>query len=241
MSVPATHPMDWASRRVRGFVLVAVAAGGLVFLACTLVAARGTGKGSTTGSVLAQLDLLRENNLATWWSSMVLLLIAILCAVAWRADPRPREDGGPVLPLAWLFLAGVFALLVARRGGLVARAALGRPRAGGRHPGRRLGRAAGPADRRRRAADVRLRDREPRAQPVAVRAADPLGLPVRHRAAAGEAGAVREGRGRGAPGGGGAARGGLGAAGGLGRGLRRRSSTWRGSPASPAGTSGGPL
>ena len=111
MSVPATHPMDWTSRRVRGFVLVAVAAGGLGFLACTLVAARGTGKGSTTGSVLAQLDLLRENNLATWWSSMVLLLIAILCAVAWRADPRPREDGGPVLPLAWLFLAGVFALL----------------------------------------------------------------------------------------------------------------------------------
>ena len=99
------------STRARRVVLAIVAAGGGAFLACTLLAAEGVGEGSTAGSVLAQLDLLRENNLATWWSSMVLLATAILCAVAWHADPRPRDEGGTVLPLGWLFLVGVFGLL----------------------------------------------------------------------------------------------------------------------------------
>ncbi|MEA2133805.1 MAG: hypothetical protein QOC68_1714 [Solirubrobacteraceae bacterium] len=109
------HPMnpagDWTSGRVRGFILGAVAAGGVLFLAGTLVSAQREGGHSTASSALAQLNLLRENNLATWWSSMVLLLIALLCAAAWRADRRPAQEGGPVLRLGWLFLGGVFALL----------------------------------------------------------------------------------------------------------------------------------
>lgn len=88
-----------------------LAVGGAIFLAGTLLSADGVGGSGALHSVLAQMDLLRENNLATWWSSMVLLLIAVLCAVAWRADPRSPADGGPVLPVGWLFLVGVFALL----------------------------------------------------------------------------------------------------------------------------------
>jgi hypothetical protein len=106
-----TGNADWTRGRVRALVLATVAAGGAVLLAATLVSAHRGGGHSTASSVLAQLDLTRENNIATWWSSMVLLLIAMLCAVAWRADPRPREDGGPVLRLGWLFLVGVFTLL----------------------------------------------------------------------------------------------------------------------------------
>jgi len=58
-----------------------------------------------------QLSLADENNLATWYSSMLLLSVALVAVLCYAVDNRQSEKKGRLISKGWLVMAAFFAFL----------------------------------------------------------------------------------------------------------------------------------
>ena len=111
--------IDCSPARVRSVVLLLAAANVCVILGSAAFAiyyrnhlGGDWDKGSDLKFLLVQFHLARENVLASWYSSMLLLLVAVAAIVCFAVDHKQRLKGfARLLSYAWLFMAFAFALL----------------------------------------------------------------------------------------------------------------------------------
>ncbi|RZV49376.1 MAG: hypothetical protein EX270_12765 [Pseudomonadales bacterium] len=114
VKIPYKYSTRWAF-----LLVVALAITNLIMLAGTVAFKlyfrhinRNWEAGSAIKYWLVQFDLARENALASWYSSLLLLLVACMSLVCFIVDRNEQKSRrGQILAFGWLFFAVTFLLL----------------------------------------------------------------------------------------------------------------------------------